>query len=208
MAKDKKEGSACMICMNVILLILGIAVFGCGIYLSVGKEIPPVFASLTEYLGMAIAFGVALIIFSILGFCAACGGCFLFVYAVVITLCSVFCIVMTIVLLVLFFTIKGQGDSSPIIEFIDNSTLTIIETPEYAETWKSIQDNLNCCGYEGVEKTGDQCLEATYVDCRDGLFTVITDYSLFGAIAMLVVTIVLLILNCASCVRLKSGCSN
>ena len=47
MAKDKKEGSACMICMNVILLILGIAVFGCGIYLSVGNEIPPVFASLT-----------------------------------------------------------------------------------------------------------------------------------------------------------------
>lgn len=208
MSKDKKEGSTCMICMNVILLILGIAVLGCGIYLSVGTEIPPVFKSLTDYLGMAIAFGVALIVFAILGFCAACGGCFLFVYAVVITICSIFCIVMTVVLLVLFFTIKGQDDSNAIVDFIDNSTLIMIETPDYAESWKTIQDSLKCCGYEGVGKTGAQCVEATYVDCRDSLFEIITEYSLTGAIIMLVVTIVLLILNCASCLRLKSGCSN
>ena len=63
MSSDKKGGKALMICMNTILVILGLFILGTGIYLRVGKDIPPVLDVLSGYLTMMIWFGAALVVF-------------------------------------------------------------------------------------------------------------------------------------------------
>ena len=74
MSKDSEKKNGCLVCMNVILLLIGLFVTGASIYLSFGKDIPPVIQQLSSYVGMAIVFGVILIVivFLYFGFSLLC----------------------------------------------------------------------------------------------------------------------------------------
>lgn len=204
MAKDNEKSNGCLICMNVILLLIGLFVTGAAIYLSFGKDIPPVIQQLSGYIGMAIIFGVILIVFSVIGFCASCGGCFLFIYALVITVCSIFCIVITVVLAITFFAVKGGSEENSIIRTVDNITIQFVESPDSAEAWKALQDSLKCCGYMGYGLTGDACA-TDFTDCRALIMDTVAQYNQIALIISAVITLVILILNCSSCHFLKNG---
>ena len=202
MSKER-EGKGCLICMNVLLLILGTLLAGSAIYVMNAKELPPVFEVIKSNCMWLMFGGIALVIFAIVGFCASCGGCLLYLYCIIITLLTIVFLIVDIVLFAIFFMIKGGKNSA--IEFIDNATLTVIQKEDYAEEWKGIQDTLKCCGYNNVveTRTGDVCTEASFVDCKEMLVTACENYSLYAAIVCFVVLIVLLILSCASCKRWK-----
>lgn len=206
MSKENK-GKGCMICMNVLLLILGSLLIAGAAYLLAGKELPPGIEAFTQYAIYAIVAGVGLIIFAILGICASCGGCILYIYAIVITLVTIVCFVIDIVLFAAFFTIKPEKEDG-IVKQIDNITLTMVNDPEWAEDWLIVQDAFTCCGYKGEGQTGNACTPATIapgatpspiVDCRTLFIEVISDYSLYASLLVLVIFLVLLILTCASC---------
>lgn len=190
-----------MICMNTILVILGLFILGAGLYLSVGKGIPPVLDVMSRYLTVITWFGVALVVFGVLGYCAACGGCFLFVYVLVITLCTVCCLIALIGTIVGFFALKNEA----FLDQIDNSTMTIVESEEYAEQWKEIQDKMKCCGYKGVAETGSSCTEES-VDCRNTFLELLNKYIVRAIIVALITFIVVLLLNIGSCSILKNDC--
>ena len=204
MAKDSEKKNGCLVCMNVILLLIGLFVTGASIYLSFGKDIPPVIQQLSSYVGMAIIFGVILIVFAVIGFCASCGGCFLFIYSLIITVCSIFCLVVTIILAVTFFTIKGDNQDSEIVRAVDNITIQFVESPDSAVAWKALQDSLGCCGYMGYGLTGDACA-SEFTDCREMVMTTVIKYNQVALIVAAVITLVILILNCSSCYFLKNG---
>ena len=210
MASDKKEGKGCMVFMNVLLLILGLFIIGLTIYVNTGSDIPPVIQQLGVILGMGIGIGVVLVIFSIIGFCASCGGCFLFIYCVVITILSIICVVLTIAVIIIWVGVKNLDDTSnAIVSLVDNTTINVISQPDYQDSWKSIQNALNCCGYQGFEETGDSCSASPQgQDCRNLIFGTLVNYSLVSFIVILVATVVVIILNCASCARMKSDCRN
>ena len=202
MSKERK-GKACLICMNAILLILGAILAGSAIYVMNAKELPPVFEAIKSNCMWLMFGGIALVIFAIVGFCASCGGCLLYLYCIIITLLTIVFLIVDIALFSVFFSIKGGKSST--IEFIDNATLSVIQEEDYAEVWKGIQDTVKCCGYNNIleTKTGEVCTEATPVDCREMLMDACENYCLYAAIVCLVVLIVLLILSCASCKRWK-----
>lgn len=206
MSKDKKEGKTCMIVMNSILLVIGLVVFIGMIYLSKSSNVPSVLKELSVYCSLGIVASVVLIIFSILGFCASCGGCFLFFYAVLITIMSIFFVVATISLFVVFFTMRKEDASNAIFRTINETVVSTITDPTYAADWKSFQDTVHCCGYADLERTGSACSDDDVEDCFDTIFNTVTNYSLIAALVSLVVLIVIIILNCASCKRLKSDC--
>ena len=206
MSKDKKEGKTCMIVMNSILLVIGLVVFIGMIVLSKSPNVPSVLKELSVYCSLGIVVSVVLIVFSILGFCASCGGCFLFFYAVLITIMSIFFVVSTISLFVVFFTIRKENTSNTIFQKINETLVSTIMDPTYAEDWKRFQDTVHCCGYSDLERTGSSCFDAEVDDCFDTIFNTVINYSLFAALVSLVVAIIIIILNCASCKRLKSDC--
>lgn len=191
-----------MICMNTILVILGLFILGTGIYLRVGKEIPPVLDVLSSYLTIMIWFGLLLVVFGVIGYCAACGGCFLFIYVLVITLCTVCCLIALIATIVGFFAVKKEV----VLDVIDNGTMTIVESEEYAEQWKEIQDKMKCCGYKGVAETGSYCTEDS-VDCRSIFLDLLNNYIVKAIIVTLITFIVVLLLNIGSCSALKNDCT-
>lgn len=202
MSKER-EGKGCLICMNVLLFILGAILAGSAIYVMNAKELPPVFEAIKSNCMWLMFGGIALVIFAIVGFCASCGGCLLYLYCIIITLLTIVFLIVDIALFSVFFSIKGGKSST--IEFIDNATLSVIQEEDYAEVWKGIQDTVKCCGYNNIleTKTGEVCTEATPVDCREMLMDACENYCLYAAIVCLVVLIVLLILSCASCKRWK-----
>ena len=202
MSKER-EGKGCLICMNVLLLILGAILAGSAIYAMNAKELPPVFEGIKSNCMWLMFGGIALVIFAIVGFCASCGGCLLYLYCIIITLLSIVFLIVDIALFVVFFCIKGGNSLT--IESIDNATLSVIQKENYTEEWKGIQDTLKCCGYNNIleTKTGKFCTEATPVDCKEMFINACENYSLYAAIVCLVVLIVLLILSCASCKRWK-----
>ena len=101
MSKEK-EGKGCMVCMNVLLLVLAIlAGAGC-VYITNSKDVPPVVESLKGYTTMVMVVCVFVAVFAILGLCASCGGCFLFFYAVVMNIISLACIIVSIAFIALF----------------------------------------------------------------------------------------------------------
>ena len=208
MEKVAITGKSCLICMNVLLLILGALVAGFAFYVMYAKDVPPVFEIIKSNCLLMMFGGIALVIFAIVGFCASCGGCILYLYCIIITLLTVVFLVIDIVLFVIFTDIKTNKIS--IIDQIDNGTITVITNPDYAEEWKSIQDNFKCCGYNNIieTRTGDVCpvsevTESPVVDCKALLIDACSDYSLYAAIVCLVVFIVLLILTWSSCKRWK-----
>lgn len=208
MSREHK-GKGCMICMNILLLILGAVLIAGSAYVMTGKDIPPVFEALAANCMYLIAAGVVLIIFSIIGICASCGGCLLYLYAIFITLITIVFLIITIVFAAAYFTIKPENEDSIIVSTIDNITLAIVKNEETAEDWKVVQDSFNCCGYKGEGRTGDVCFPdpastaAPASDCRDLFFGVITQYSLYATILVFATFLVLLILSCASCTRWK-----
>lgn len=214
MSKEK-EGKGCMIFMNVLLFILGAFVVGATIYVMNGKDVPPVFDALKAYCYWLIVGGVFLIIFAIIGFCASCGGCFLYFYSIIITLITIVVLVLDIIFVVAYFAIDPEKTDNSIVKAIDNLTMTVI-TGDASDEWKTVQNSFKCCGYNDIleTKTGDLCanegLEVTsepIQDCRALLFEVCEKYSLYAVIVGLVIFIVLLILTCASCKRWKSDCN-
>lgn len=211
MSKEKK-GKGCLICMNILLLILGALVIGATIYVMNGTDVPPIFKALEANCYWLIVAGVILIIFSIFGICASCGGCVLYFYSIFITLLTIVFLVVDIIFFVAYFTINPNKPDNQIVSVIDNLTLTVIQDPEAADDWKTIQDSFNCCGYNNIEttKTGSACIPESLAaspepvsDCRALLFDVCEKYSLYASLIGLVIFLVLLILTCASCKRWK-----
>ena len=210
MSKDKASGKACMNFMNVLLIVLGLVVAGLTIYLNKVDNIPPILSSLNFLMGAGYLIGGLLIVFGIVGICASYGGCLLYLYCILITILSIVCIVATIALIVLTvgMKLKESGNSS-IVDQVDNITLSFISKEENGESWTNIQNVLKCCGYTGLEETGDSCsADPKGPDCRAFIFDQLETYCLVATVVILVVTVFVLIINCASCARWKSDCQN
>ena len=88
-------------------------------------------------------------------------------------------------------------------------TIDFVTNNNNKEAWKTVQDALKCCGYTGLEETGDACTaDPKGPDCREFIFDQLESYCLLATIIILVVTIYVIIINCASCARWKSDCKN
>ena len=210
MSKDKAEGKACMNFMNGVLIVLGLVVLGFTVYLNKVDNIPPVLSSLSVLMGVGYMIGGLLVVFGIIGICASYGGCLLYLYSILITILSIICVVATVAIIVVTvgMKLKESGNSS-IIDKVDNITMSYVTNEANAESWKNMQNALKCCGYTGLEETGETCTaDPKGPDCREVIFEQLEKYCLVATIVILVVTIFVIIINCASCARCKSDCKN
>lgn len=209
MSKDKAEGKACMNFMNGVLIVLGLVVLGFTLYLNKVDNIPPVLSNLSGLMGVGYLLGGLLVVFGIVGICASYGGCLLYLYSILITILSIICVVATIAIIVVTVGMKlKESGNSTIIDKVDNFTMSYVTNEANAESWKSMQNALKCCGYTGMVETGDLCAEPKGPDCRDLIFEQLEKYCLAATVVVLVVTIFVLIINCATCARCKSDCKN
>lgn len=210
MSEDKAKGKACMNVMNVILIILGIVVAGLTIYLNKVSDVPPVLSNLKGIMSGGYLIGGLLIVLGLIGICASYGGCLLYIYCILITILSIVCVVATIALIVVTVGMKlSESGNNSIIGTVDNFTIDFVTNDNNKEAWKTVQDALKCCGYTGLEETGDACTaDPKGPDCREFIFDQLESYCLLATIIILVVTIYVIIINCASCARWKSDCKN
>lgn len=209
MSKDKAEGKACMNFMNVVLIVLGLVVVGFTVYLNKVEDIPPVLSSLSGLMGVGYMLGGLLVVFGIIGICASYGGCLLYLYSILITILSIVCVVATIAIIVITVGMKlKESGNSVIIDKVDNITMSYVTNEANAESWKNMQNALKCCGYTSLEETGDLCVAPKGPDCRELIFEQLEKYCLAATIVVLIVTIFVLIINCATCARCKSDCNN
>lgn len=214
MSKDKAEGKTCMNFMNGVLIVLGLVVLGFTLYLNKIDNIPPVLSSLSGLMGVGYLLGGLLVVFGIVGICASYGGCLLYLYSILITILSIVCVVATIAIIVVTVGMKlKESGNSTIIDKADNITMSYVTNEANAESWKNMQNALKCCGYMGLEETGDLCTPTEPdtekgPDCREFIFEQLEKYCLVATIVVLVVTIFVLIINCATCARCKSDCKH
>lgn len=214
MSKDKAEGKACMNFMNGVLIVLGLVVLGFTLYLNKVSNIPPVLSNLSGLMGVGYLLGGLLVVFGIVGICASYGGCLLYLYSILITILSIICVVATIAIIVVTVGMKlKESGNSTIIDKVDNFTMSYVTNEANAESWKNMQNALKCCGYTGMVETGDLCTPTEPdtekgPDCREFIFEQLEKYCLAATIVVLVVTIFVLIINCATCARCKSDCKH
>ena len=210
MSKGEAEGKKCMNFMNGVLIFLGLVVLGFTLYLNKVDNIPPVLSSLSGIMGIGYLLGGLLVVFGIVGICASYGGCLLYLYSILITILSIICVVSTIAIIVVTVGIKlKESGNSSIIDKVDNFTMGYVTNEANAESWKNMQNTLKCCGYTGLEQTGDLCEgDEKAPDCREFIFDQLEKYCLAATIVILVVMIYVLIINCATCTRCKSDCKN
>ncbi|KAK8794776.1 hypothetical protein WA158_001757 [Blastocystis sp. Blastoise] len=194
-----KTAKKCLQIVNVILLVLSIVVLGISIYMYAGNSLP--FAdSLTPYLMTIIILSVVTGIFALLGICASFEGCWLWVYSIVVTILLVCCVAVTVGLIIIYYMMSSDDDTYEFIETIDKQASVYIE--EYKNEWVDIQNQLKCCGYGKIGKTGSSCIEERVgQDCRQMLFSFCETYCFGSAIGFIIVTI-LLAINCVAACKL------
>lgn len=100
MTSYKPFAQRCMVVMNSILLVLSLILFGTMWYVNSSSD--PAFKAIAGYSTFMGVVAVIIAVFAILGFCASCGGCFLFFYSVALNILSFICIVITVVGFVLY----------------------------------------------------------------------------------------------------------
>ena len=85
--------------MNVLLLVLALLAGAGSLYVSNSKEIPMAVAALKGYATLVLSVSIFVAVFAVIGLCASCGGCFLYIYAIVI---SFVCLIVSIIFVVFF----------------------------------------------------------------------------------------------------------
>lgn len=98
----EKSGKGCLVCMNVLLLVLALLAGAGSLYVSNSKEIPVAVQALKGYATLVLSVSIFVAVFAVIGLCASCGGCFLYIYAIVMNVISFVCLIMSIIFVVLF----------------------------------------------------------------------------------------------------------
>lgn len=180
------------------MLISTIYVMNDTTFMPVAKELPFVWE-------IAILASIALVILSVFGFGASCGGCTLYFYLMIALLLNILLFAGSIAAFLVFFALKTPTSENGIAHLANTTIASWVEDPYAATDWKRIQDSMKCCGYYEHQQTGFSCLSTLYTDCSGGIFELITKGSLFGGIGVAVIVLVLLAMNCVTCRMLKTG---
>ena len=98
----EKSGKGCLVCMNVLLLVLALLAGAGSLYVSNSKEIPMAVAALKGYATLVLSVSIFVAVFAVIGLCASCGGCFLYIYAIVMNVISFMCLIVSIIFVVFF----------------------------------------------------------------------------------------------------------
>ena len=199
---SKESSKRCLKWVNIILLILSILVLGFSLFVQFYEE-TPISSLLSPYLYTMTVVGGIIGIYAVLGLCASCEGCWLWVYGIVVTILFVVSILATIALFFVYFTTSDNNESSEIIEELDSYALLFIS--EHEDEWVQIQNNIECCGYKAEYKTGSFCTNPDISDCRDVILSFFSTSTLGSTIAFVVIMILLGINSIASC---RLMCSN
>lgn len=212
MSKDSRAGKTCLITLNVVLIALACVLLGSVIYMGRDNaELPPFMEALKDYQTLMIWVAIVLFLMGILGVCASFGGCLLLFYTVAITLVTLVCIALLGLVIYAFYMTKAKPEESNfVLDLVDNTTMEFVTAEKNAEAWKKMQEGLECCGYNGIAKTHEEnCNPAQpKQDCRDHVLGALTQYILNTVIAMAVITVLVIAINCASCKAMSSFCSN
>ena len=195
----------CFILLNCILLLLGVCMLISTIYVMNDTTFMPVAKELPFVWEIAILASIALVILSVFGFGASCGGCTLYFYLMIALLLNILLFAGSIAAFLVFFAMKTPTSENGIAHLVNTTIASWVEDPYAATAWKKIQDLMKCCGYYGHQQTGFSCLSTLYTDCSGGIFELITNGSLFGGISVAVMVLVLLVMNCVTCRMLKTG---
>ena len=166
-------------------------------FIPVAKELPFVWE-------IAIIASIVLVILSVFGFGASCGGCVLYFYLVIALLLNILFFAGSIAAFLVFFALKKPSSENGIVHLINTTIARWVEDPHAATHWRRIQDLIECCGYYNHQQTGFSCLSTLYTDCSGVVFELITKGSLFGGIGIAVMVLVLLVMNCVTCRMLKT----
>ena len=194
----------CFILLNCILLLLGVCMLISTIYVMNDTTFMPVAKELPFVWEIAILASIALVILSVFGFGASCGGCTLYFYLMIALLLNILLFAGSIAAFLVFFSLKTPTSENGIAHLVNTTIASWVEDPYAATDWKKIQDLMKCCGYYGHQQTGFSCLSTLYTDCSGGIFELITNGSLFGGIGVAVMVLVLLAMNCVTCRMLKT----
>ena len=190
--------------MNSLLLILALALMGCVFFINKSEE--PTIQAFSGYTTLISIVALVIAVLAIIGFCASCGGCFLFFYSILMNLLTIVCIVITIVGFVFYgLSTKNPDLSNKVFEIIDKYTEKYVEDEKNAEAWKTYQDLLNCCGYNGKGKTGSLCEVEEAKDCRVDMINVLSKYLLITCIVLCIITVVMFIISCSTKQYLHEG---
>lgn len=204
MTKKNRKGRVCFILLNCILLLLGVCMLISTIYVMNDTTFIPVAKELPSVWEIAILASIALVILSVFGFGASCGGCTLYFYLMITLLLNILLFAGSIAAFLVFFALKTPTSENGIAHLVNTTIARWVEDPYAATDWKRIQDSMKCCGYYEHQQTGFSCLSTLYTDCSGGIFELITKGSLFGGIGVAVMVLVLLAMNCVTCRMLKT----
>lgn len=100
MSEDKSCAKRCMVVMNSILLVIALVLMGSAWFISSSTD--PAVQAISGYCTFIGVVAIIIAVFAMVGFCASCGGCFLFFYAIAMNILSFICAVLAIVGIVLF----------------------------------------------------------------------------------------------------------
>ena len=104
MSDDNNGAKRCMVIMNTILLVLALGLFGFSIFLSLSEH--PTVQAISGYAHLITVIAIVIACFAIIGYCASCGGCFLYCYSFAIFIISIACLIVTIVSFAFYFLSK------------------------------------------------------------------------------------------------------
>ena len=203
MTKENRKGRVCFVLLNCILLLLGVLLLISIVYvmndtafISFAKEL-----SLVWEIGILVS--IVLVILSVFGFGASCGGCTLYFYVLIMSVLNLFFLVGSVAAFLVFFAFKAPKPENRIVQIVNTTIVARIEDPYVAADWRKLQDSMDCCGYYRLQQTGFSCLRTAYTDCSDVVLELLTKGGLFGGIGFVVMVLVLLLVNCVTCRVLK-----
>ncbi|KAK8805347.1 hypothetical protein WA158_002003 [Blastocystis sp. Blastoise] len=194
MATDK-NARCCLITCNVLLLIIGLLIVGVSVYINIQGSFPvqEIETFVKPYLNIFIISGAVVAVISILGLCAAAGGCWLYVYSFLALVMFIVFLAIAIVAFILYFVVGNADSSESFWAEIDKAFANIVNTTE----WEQVQTTFECCGFG--EKYPCESAQSTFPDCKTLFTGAVETSSLWVGIAAIVAALILLIIICSSC---------
>ena len=101
MGEKSSTFKTCFVTLNIVMLIISATMGGVCLYLERGKDIPVVLEALKGYFIFLFSVFCVIGCIALLGLCASCGGCILFIYYYIMKLLATVCAVITIAAFVL-----------------------------------------------------------------------------------------------------------
>lgn len=121
MTKKNRKGRVCFILLNCILLLLGVCMLISTIYVMNDTTFIPVAKELPSVWEIAILASIALVILSVFGFGASCGGCTLYFYLMITLLLNILLFAGSIAAFLVFFALKTPTSENGIAHLVNTT---------------------------------------------------------------------------------------